>query len=96
FIVYCIGCIISTKEWGEDNSLVYTKGCFLSIANWIFLIISYVVCLILVRKRTQRRCYGDRSNRREHGRSGILAMTTGVSVDSELTDIKNKGLRYGM
>jgi len=80
FISYCVGCIASPQAWTEDDSPRYTKVCFLSIASWIALITSYLVYLLLIR----------RENAKEQG----MGVATGVSIDSDLTDVKDKGFMY--
>ncbi|KAH6989852.1 major facilitator superfamily domain-containing protein [Ilyonectria destructans] len=96
FIAYCVGCIVSPQAWTADDSPRYTKGCILSIASWIALIIAYGVYLVLIRRENAKRDAKAAEGIVEYMTSeqSSMGMATGVSIDSDLTDIKDKGFRY--
>lgn len=98
FITYCVGCIVSPQAWREEDAPRYTKGCILSIASWVALIVTLVVYMILVKRENR-----IRDEKAAEGHIEYLSASNvgegshtqmGVSVDSDLTDVGDKGFRY--
>ncbi|KAF9869749.1 major facilitator superfamily transporter [Colletotrichum karsti] len=100
FIVYCVGCIVSPQAWTESDAPRYTKGCILSIASWIGLILTYVVYGVAIRRENAKRdgLAGEGNYEYMVGGhdGGQQALQMGVAVDSDLTDVQDKGFRYNM
>lgn len=96
FISYCIGCIIGPQAWTEDDAPRYAKGCYLSIASWILLIVVLVLYLVFVRTknkcRDRKAAEGD--SRYDTSEAAIGGYLVGVSVDSDVTDVQDKAFRY--
>ncbi|KAJ3463245.1 hypothetical protein MRS44_008031 [Fusarium solani] len=98
FITYCVGCIVSPQAWQEEDAPRYTKGCILSIASWAALIATLVIYMTLVKRENS-----IREGKAAEGQIEYLSASQvgegshtqiGVSVDSDLTDIGDKGFRY--
>ncbi|KAM5352614.1 hypothetical protein ACJ41O_005336 [Fusarium nematophilum] len=98
FITYCVGCIVSPQAWQEEDAPRYTRGCILSIASWIALIVTLVVYMVMVEREN-----GVRDGKAAEGRLEYVSGTQpgegsrtqiGVDVDSDLTDLADKGFRY--
>ncbi|KAM6507732.1 hypothetical protein FSOLCH5_012931 [Fusarium solani] len=98
FITYCVGCIVSPQAWQEEDAPRYTKGCILSIASWAALIATLVIYMTLVKRENS-----IRDGKAAEGQIEYLSASQvgegshtqiGVSVDSDLTDIGDKGFRY--
>ncbi|GAQ46226.1 major facilitator superfamily transporter [Aspergillus niger] len=95
FVAYCVGCIVSTQAWTEDDAPRYTKGCILSIAAMACLILTFFVYVFMVKRLNRRR---DRKASEGHFEyivdrdDGNGRM--GVSVDSDHTDVEDKAFRY--
>ncbi|GKT48200.1 putative transporter [Colletotrichum spaethianum] len=100
FIVYCVGCIVSPQAWTESDAPRYTKGCILSIASWVALIITYAVYGFTLKRENATR---DRLAAEGHYEydvgghdGGAQAVQMGVAVDSDLTDVQDKAFRYNL
>ncbi|KAI8674058.1 MFS domain-containing protein [Fusarium keratoplasticum] len=98
FVTYCVGCIVSPQAWQEEDAPRYTKGCILSIASWAALIVTLVIYMTLVKRENS-----IRDGKAAEGQIEYLSASQvgegshtqiGVSVDSDLTDVGDKGFRY--
>ncbi|KAF4910912.1 putative transporter [Colletotrichum fructicola] len=100
FIVYCIGCIVSPQAWTESDAPRYTKGCILSIASWVALIVTYAVYGFAIKKENAKRDRRAGEGRYEYmvggHDGGEQAVQMGVAVDSDLTDVQDKAFRYNL
>ncbi|KAL2874408.1 hypothetical protein SGCOL_010388 [Colletotrichum sp. CLE4] len=100
FIVYCVGCIVSPQAWTEGDAPRYTKGCILSIASWVGLIVTYAVYGVVLRRENVRRDRLAAEGRYEYDVGGYgggeEAVQMGVAVDSDLTDVQDKAFRYSL
>ncbi|KAI3539713.1 hypothetical protein CSPX01_08669 [Colletotrichum filicis] len=100
FIVYCVGCIVSPQAWTEGDAPRYTKGCILSIASWVGLIITYVVYGVVLKRENATRDRLAAEGRYEYDvgghDGGAEAVQMGVAVDSDLTDVQDKAFRYNL
>ncbi|KAI8236208.1 major facilitator superfamily transporter [Colletotrichum sp. SAR 10_99] len=100
FIVYCIGCIVSPQAWTESDAPRYTKGCILSIASWVALIVTYAVYGFAIKKENAKRDVLAGEGRYEYmvggHDGGEQAVQMGVAVDSDLTDVEDKAFRYNL
>ncbi|PYH76336.1 MFS general substrate transporter [Aspergillus uvarum CBS 121591] len=96
FIVYCVGCIVSPQAWTEDEYPRYAKGCILSIVSWTALIAAYIVYLFIVRRVNSQRDAFASQGIVEYMTSEQASVggTIGLCVDSDLTDVMDKGFRY--
>ncbi|KAF4982674.1 hypothetical protein FDECE_17462 [Fusarium decemcellulare] len=98
FITYCVGCIVSPQAWQEEDAPRYTKGCILSIASWVSLIITLAIYMVTVKRKNNIRDQKAAEGRPEYvsgsqvGEGSNIQM--GVSIDSDLTDLGDKGFRY--
>ncbi|KAJ6000275.1 MFS general substrate transporter [Penicillium waksmanii] len=95
FIAYCVGCIVSPQAWTEDDAPRYTKGCILSIAAMVCLILVFAIYVFIVKAKNKARDRKADQGLFEYrvegnGRSGQM----GVSVDSDRTDVEDKAFRY--
>lgn len=96
FIAYCVGCIIGPQAWTEKDAPRYTKGCILSIASWVCMIFTMVAYIIAVRRKNLSRDSKAADGQVEFivgGNTGD-GHAVGVAVDSDLTDVQDKGFRY--
>ncbi|OAL43403.1 MFS general substrate transporter [Pyrenochaeta sp. DS3sAY3a] len=84
FIAYCVGCIVSPQAWTQKDAPRYTKGCILSIASLVALMISYVVYVFMVKSENKKR---DLETVDE-------VQADGIDEESDLTDIQDRGFRY--
>lgn len=98
FITYCVGCIVSPQAWNQQDAPRYTKGCILSIASWVALVVTLVVYGVLIKRENS-----IRDARAAEGHIEYLSGTQaaegshtqlGVAVDSDVTDLGDKGFRY--
>ncbi|KAH6886199.1 major facilitator superfamily domain-containing protein [Thelonectria olida] len=98
FITYCVGCIVSPQAWNQQDAPRYTKGCILSIASWAALVATLVVYMVLIKRENS-----IRDSRAAEGQVEYLSGTQaaegshtqlGVAVDSDVTDLGDKGFRY--
>ncbi|KAH7011473.1 major facilitator superfamily domain-containing protein [Ilyonectria destructans] len=98
FITYCVGCIVSPQAWQEEDAPRYTKGCILSIASWIAMLVTLSTYMVLIKRKNSTRDAKAAEGRVEYlsgSRLGEGSHTQiGVSVDSDLTDLGDKGFRY--
>lgn len=96
YISFCIGCIIGPQAWTDDDAPRYAKGCYLSIASWILLIVVFVLYLVFVQTKNKHRdrkaAEGD--SRYDTSEAAIGGYLVGVSVDSDITDVQDKAFRY--
>ncbi|KAH7194891.1 major facilitator superfamily domain-containing protein [Fusarium oxysporum] len=97
FVAYCVGCIISPQAWTEDDAPRYLKGCILSIASLVYLMITLVVYAFLLDKENKLR---DRKAAEGHvdymveSQGRAEGIQSGVAIDSDLTDRQDKAFRY--
>ncbi|KAK1535925.1 hypothetical protein CPAR01_09467 [Colletotrichum paranaense] len=100
FIVYCVGCIVSPQAWTEGDAPRYTKGCILSMASWVGLIITYAVYGVVLKRENATRDRLAAEGRYEYDvgghDGGAEAVQMGVAVDSDLTDVQDKAFRYNL
>ncbi|KXH35200.1 hypothetical protein CSIM01_11154 [Colletotrichum simmondsii] len=100
FIVYCVGCIVSPQAWTEGDAPRYTKGCILSIASWVGLIITYAMYGVVLKRENAKRDRYAAEGRYEYDvgghDGGAEAVQMGVAVDSDLTDVQDKAFRYNL
>lgn len=98
FITYCVGCIVSPQAWQEEDAPRYTKGCILSITSWIAMLVTLSTYMVLIKRKNSTRDAKAAEGRVEYlsgSRLGEGSHTQiGVSVDSDLTDLGDKGFRY--
>ncbi|UPL00568.1 hypothetical protein LCI18_011502 [Fusarium solani-melongenae] len=98
FITYCVGCIVSPQAWQEEDAPRYTKGCILSIASWGALIVTLVIYMTLVKRENNLRDGKAAEGQIEYLSASQVGEGShtqiGVSVDSDLTDVGDKGFRY--
>ncbi|KAH7149216.1 major facilitator superfamily domain-containing protein [Dactylonectria estremocensis] len=98
FISYCVGCIVSPQAWQQGDAPRYTKGCILSIASWIAMLVTLVVYLITIKRKNSIRDAKATEGRLEYLTGSQLGEGShtqiGVSIDSDLTDLGDKGFRY--
>lgn len=95
FISYCVGCIVSPQAWTQDDAPRYTKGCILSIAAMVAGICAFILLAILLKKENKTRDAKAEAGNDEYfvEKLGQTA-GSGVDVDSDLTDVQDKGFRY--
>ncbi|KAH7223075.1 major facilitator superfamily domain-containing protein [Fusarium oxysporum] len=97
FVAYCVGCIISPQAWTEADAPRYLKGCILSIASLVYLMITLVVYAFLLDKENKLR---DRKAAEGHvdyiveSQGCAEGIQSGVAIDSDLTDRQDKAFRY--
>ncbi|CAJ0538754.1 Ff.00g067110.m01.CDS01 [Fusarium sp. VM40] len=97
FVAYCVGCIISPQAWTEDSAPRYLKGCILSIASLIFLMIILVVYAFLLNKENSlrdKRAVEDNIDYVVDSQGSASGIQSGVAIDSDLTDRQDKAFRY--
>ncbi|KAK7409477.1 hypothetical protein QQX98_008327 [Neonectria punicea] len=98
FITYCVGCIVSPQAWQQVDAPRYTKGCILSIASWVAMIATLVIYLVLIKRKNSIRDDKASEGRAEYLSGSQLGEGShtqlGVSVNSDLTDLGDKGFRY--
>lgn len=98
FITYCVGCIVSPQAWLETDAPRYTKGCILSIASWIGLILALIAYYITLSRKNQ-----SRNRKANEGQEAYIAnkltesgQVVGVSVDSDMTESQDKEFRFSL
>lgn len=95
FIAYCVGCIVSPQAWTQDDAPRYTKGCILSIAAMVCLILVFTIYVFIVKGKNK-----DRDRKADQGQfeyrveGNGRGTQMGVSVDSDRTDVEDKAFRY--
>lgn len=95
FIAYCVGCIVSPQAWTQDDSPRYTKGCILSIAAMVSLILVFVIYVFIVKAKNKARDRKADQGLFEYRVEGNgRGSQMGVSVDSDRTDVEDKAFRY--
>jgi hypothetical protein len=98
FIAFCVGSIAGPQAWLEREAPRYRTGCILSIASWDVLVLVLIVYQIILKRKNKNRerkaveGYAEyKSGGRVDERSHIQI---GVSENSNLTDVEDKGFRY--
>lgn len=95
FISYCVGCIVGPFAWTQADAPRYKTGCILSLASMIALIITFVVFIFTVKKKNAKRdAKAAEGNADYIVEKGQGHQRSGVSTDSDLTDVQDKGFRY--
>ncbi|KAF4907627.1 putative transporter [Colletotrichum viniferum] len=95
FVSYCVGCIVSPQAWTQDDAPRYRKGCISSIAAMVCLILTFAEYVVIVKAKNK-----SRDAKADAGKSEFSAGISwnneqaGVDVDSDLTDVQDKGFRY--
>ncbi|RSL54570.1 hypothetical protein CEP53_007392 [Fusarium sp. AF-6] len=95
FIAYCVGCIVSPFAWTSKDAPRYAKGCILSLSSMIALIITYVGFAIVVKRKNASRDAKAADGQVQYiveGSGG--SQQAGVSINSDLTNVQDKGFRY--
>ncbi|KAF4815673.1 putative transporter [Colletotrichum siamense] len=95
FVSYCVGCIVSPQSWTQDDAPRYRKGCILSIAAMVCLILSFAGYVVIVRAKNKSRDVKADAGQSEY--SANISWNNdqaGVDVNSDLTDVQDKGFRY--
>ncbi|KAL2203564.1 MFS general substrate transporter [Sarocladium strictum] len=92
FVAYCVGCIISPQAWTAEYAPRYVPGCILSIVSLIFLMGTIMIYTFLLDRENRKRDSVDHIDASEQTQGN--AATTGVALDSDLTDIQDKHFRY--
>ncbi|KAF5019162.1 hypothetical protein F66182_8841 [Fusarium sp. NRRL 66182] len=98
FIAYCAGSITGPQAWLEEDAPGYWRGCVLNIAAWLTMVVVLVAYLVLAKRKNRIRdrkaaegqaeyISGSRPDEGNHTQIG-------VSEDSDLTDLGDKGFRY--
>lgn len=95
FIFFCLGSVVSPQAWTQDDAPRYTKGCILSISSLVCFMITLVVYAVMAKRES---CHRDRMAAEGHVEymvmSGNSGEVVGVSLDSDLTDGRDKAFRY--
>jgi MFS family permease len=97
FVAYCVGCIVSPQAWTEDSAPRYLKGCILSIASLIFLMMILVVYAFLLNKENNLRDKRAAEGNIDYvvdSQGSAGGIQSGVAIDSDLTDRQDKAFRY--
>ncbi|EEU37121.1 uncharacterized protein NECHADRAFT_52085 [Fusarium vanettenii 77-13-4] len=95
FIAYCVGCIVSPFAWTSKDAPRYRKGCILSLSSMIALIITYIGFVIVVKRKNASRDSKAADGQVQYVVEGLGgSQQAGVSTDSDLTDVQDKGFRY--
>lgn len=95
FVSYRVDCIVSPQVWTQDDAPRYRKGCILSIAAMVCLILTLAGYVVIVKAKNQ-----SRDSKAIAGQSEFSANISwnndqvGVDVNSDLTDVQDKGFRY--
>ncbi|KAE9566393.1 putative transporter [Colletotrichum fructicola] len=95
FVSYCVGCIVSPQAWTQDDAPRYRKGCILSIAAMVCLILTFAEYVVIVKAKNKSRDAKVDAGKSEYS-AGISWNNeqAAVDVDSDLTDVQDKGFRY--
>ncbi|KAK7431973.1 hypothetical protein QQZ08_001593 [Neonectria magnoliae] len=98
FITYCVGCIVSPQAWQQVDAQRDTKGCVLSIASRDAMIVTLVLYLVLSKRKNSIRDDKASKGHPEYLLGSQLGKAKytqlGVSVDSDLTDLGDRGFQY--
>jgi hypothetical protein len=97
FVAYCVGCIISPQAWTEADAPRYLKGCILSIASLVYLMITLVVYAFLLDKENKlrnRKAAEGHVDYMVESQGRAEGIQSGVAIDSDLTDRQDKAFRY--
>lgn len=79
----------------EEDAPRYTKGCILSIASLVALIVGLVVYLFVITAINRNRNAKARQGYHEYAVGEAAdGVEVGLSTDSDLTDQQDKGFRY--
>ena len=79
----------------EEDAPRYTKGCILSIASLIALIVGLIVYLLIIIAINRERDGKAQQGHVEYATGGVAdGVEIGLSTDSDLTDQQDKGFRY--
>ncbi|KAF4452741.1 major facilitator superfamily transporter [Fusarium austroafricanum] len=106
FIAGCAGAIVSPYAWGkkerekgnENRDLKYTEGYILNIVCWTCLLAVFSIYLLLIKRKNRFRDQMAAEGYLEYATGGQHDENShtqiGVSEDSDLTDLQDKGFRY--
>ncbi|KAH7367823.1 major facilitator superfamily domain-containing protein [Plectosphaerella cucumerina] len=95
FISYCVGCIVGPFAWTQKDAPRYATGCILSLSAMIGLVITFGVFLVAAKKKNAKRDAKASEGRSEYiVEKGDGTQRAGVSTDSDMTDLQDKGFRY--
>lgn len=95
FISYCIGCIVGPFAWTQADAPRYRTGCILSLSSMIALMITFAVFLVTVKRKNAGRDAKAAEGRTDYVvEKGNGIQRSGISTDSDLTDVQDKGFRY--
>lgn len=98
FIAYCIGCIVSPQLWTRNDAPRYFKGCLTSVVSWTCLIITYGLYRFVSQKANAKRELKAEEDEsfRVGGEDVAHGVSTGIAINSDLTERQDKGFRYAL
>ncbi|KAJ4252479.1 hypothetical protein NW762_011080 [Fusarium torreyae] len=97
FVAYCVGCIVSPQAWTEASAPRYLKGCILSIASLVFLMVTLCAYAFVLDKENRLRDSKAAEGMVDYSvdnQGHVGGIQSGVAIDSDLTDRQDKAFRY--
>ncbi|CAJ0539165.1 Ff.00g069160.m01.CDS01 [Fusarium sp. VM40] len=98
FIAFCVGSIAGPQAWLEIEAPRYRTGCMLSIASWAVLVLVLLAYQTILRRKNKNRERKAAEGYAEYKSGGQVDARShiqiGVSENSDLTDVEDKGFRY--
>lgn len=94
FISYCVGCIVSPFAWRAEDAPRYSKGCILSIASTVLLMIAFAIFVFAAKIQNKRRDAKAEAGQAEYDPDSADIIGNDSSLDTDLTDRQDKRFRY--